>query len=66
MNKLTLVFKKKRGPATEEGKRRIGDSRLKTGTRSNQAMRDRRVKHDLIASSKSFLEEVQMKLEARS
>jgi hypothetical protein len=62
MNKLTLVSKKKRGPATEEGKRRIGDAQIKTGTRSNKARKDKCMNRDLISASKCFLEEVQRQL----
>lgn len=62
MNKLTLVHKK-RGPATEEGKRRIGNAHIKTGTRSNKSKQDKSMSRDLIATSKLLLEDAQSKLE---
>ena len=53
-----VVLRRKMGPATEEGRRRISNAKLRHGLQSNLAIRDKRAFKGLWTETKELLDEV--------
>lgn len=60
---VSKAGKIKKGPATEEGRRRIGEAHIKTGKWTKKAIEDRLKNRKLTSETRALLESVQKRID---